>query len=200
VNTKSTLPRLSDVARMERAVADFLEAAQIATPDTADTPRRVTKMWLEHLVDGYGRRPEDIIPRLSPSKAKDLIIMRDIEVHSVCPHHLLPYEISAHVAFLPDGFTAGFSRIAEVVEARAHRLILLEDLVADIADVLLERLSAKGVAVRLDTRHGCMIYQGSPRRKTRVDATAMRGVFAHDKKLAARVQKTLDRDAHRRQR
>lgn len=178
---------------MERAIAEFLDAAQLTTPDTGDTPRRVVKMWLEHLVDGYGRRPEDILPKLSPTKAKDLIVMRDIEAHSVCPHHLLPYEITAHVAFLPDGFTGGFSRIADIVEARSHRLILLEDLVADIADVLLERLQAKGVAVRLDTRHGCMIYQGAPRRRTRVDATAMRGVFAHDKRLAARVQKTLDK-------
>lgn len=177
---------------MESAVAEFLEASGLAMPITQETPRRVVQMWLKHFIDGYGRRPEDIITRLSPTKARDLIVMAGIETHSVCPHHLLPYEITAHVAFLPDGFTAGFSRIADVVEARAHRLILLEDLVADIADVLLERLGAKGVAVRLDTRHGCMIFQGAPRRHTRVDATAMRGVFAHDKRLAARVQKKLD--------
>jgi GTP cyclohydrolase IA len=181
------------VRRLEQAVRDFLEAAELVMSETKDTPRRVTKMWLEHLVDGYGRRPEEIVGRLSPTKARDLIVMRDIEAHSVCPHHLLPYDIVAHVAFLPDGFTAGFSRIAELVEARAHRLVLLEDLVADIADTLLDRLRAKGVAVRLDTRHGCMLYQGSPRRRTRVDAVAMRGVFADDKALAARVQKTLDR-------
>ena len=190
---KFPAPRLSDVARMERAVAEFLEAAQIQNERTSETPRRVVKRWLEHFIDGYGRKPEDIIPRLSPTKAKDLIVMSDIEVHSICPHHLLPYEINAHVAFLPDGQTAGFSRIAELVESRAHRLILLEDLVADVADVLLERLGCKGVAVRFDTRHGCMVFQGSPRKRTRVDAVALRGVFAHDKALAARVQKTLYR-------
>jgi GTP cyclohydrolase I len=190
--SNGSAPKLRDVARMERAVAEFLEAAQLITPDTDKTPGRVVKMWLEHLIDGYNRQPSDIIRKLSPTKARDLIVMRDIELHSVCPHHLLPYDITAHIAFLPDGYTAGFSRIAELVESRTHRLLLLEDLIADVADTLLTTLQAKGVAVRFDTRHGCMIYQGTPRRQTRVDATAMRGVFAHDKALSARVQRTLE--------
>ena len=168
-----------------------MDALGINNPETKDTPRRVAKMWIEQLTDGERRNPDDIIRKLSRTRSRETIVVRNIEVHSVCPHHLLPYELKAHVAFVPDGYTAGFSRIADYVEARAHRLVLLEELARDIVDGLHERLKAKGVAVLLESRHGCMVFQGTPRRATTVDAFAFRGHYELDAKAQMQAQRLL---------
>ncbi len=176
---------------LEHAVRAFLDALGVDTPETQDTPRRVAKMWIESLADGEERDPDEAIPRLSRTRAREPIVVRNVEVHSVCPHHLLPYELMAHVVFVPDGYTAGFSRIADYIEARAHRLVLLEELARDVADGLFDRLKAKGVAVRLDSRHGCMVFQGTARRATRVEAFAYRGLYERDLRALERVQRLL---------
>jgi GTP cyclohydrolase I len=180
-----------NIGAVEDAVRAFMDALGIDNVETKDTPRRVAKMWIESLTDGERKNPDEIIRKLSATRSRETIVVRSIDTHSVCPHHLLPYELKAHVAFVPDGYTAGFSRIVEYVEARAHRLVLLEELARDIADGLHERLKAKGVAVLLESRHGCMVFQGTPHRATTVDAIAFRGHYEKDQKAQLQVQRLL---------
>ena len=163
---------------MQRAVADFLDAAGLSDdPDTLRTPERVAKMWSEQLIDGYDKKPDEIVTRLSVTRSQDIVIVRDLEVNSVCPHHLLPYPILAQVAFLPNGKTTGFSRVAALVELYAHRLALLEDLAGDIAQGVMDALQADGAACYLHSAQSCMHFQGVKRQRSRVDAFAVRGAF-----------------------
>lgn len=174
---KSRVASAGKQRRVAAAVEALVKALDVESEQTRKTPERVAKMWLDHLIDGEHTRIDEVIPKLSKTPSDDLIIMRDIAVHSVCPHHLLPYEVNAHLAFVPNGVTCGFSRIAQWVEVCAHRMILLEDLAQTVTDGFYQRLGARGVAVFLDSRHGCMLYQGTPRPETRVQAWAFRGVF-----------------------
>jgi GTP cyclohydrolase IA len=176
---------------VEEAVRALLVALDVENPETKNTPERVARMWMESLVDGEHKNSDQIMRRLSRTQSRETIVLRKIEAHSVCPHHLLPYELEASIAFVPDGYTAGFSRIAEYVDARAHRLVLLEELSRDLADGLQLRLKAKGVAVMLRSRHGCMVFQGTARRATTVDAFAFRGSFEKDVRARAQVQALL---------
>ena len=167
------------------AVARFLDALGLPRevrdgPDVAATPRRVAEAWLGDLVDGYGREPAEILAETIPSRSADLVVITGVDFHSVCPHHLFPSHGLAHVAYLPGGRLAGFGQIVRLVDALAHRLVLQEDLVRQIADALVLHLGARGAACVLETEQLCMIVRGEKRSRARVRVEAFTGALAKD--------------------
>jgi GTP cyclohydrolase I len=159
------------------AVRAFLRATGAdAVAETAGTPERVAKLWQESLLDGTDADVSKFIHKLMPTRSRDFAVITNVETHAVCPHHLLPFEVQAHIGFVPNGHTAGFSSVARYAEIACHRLTLLEDLVAEMADGLMQRLGASGVACRLVSRQGCMVYRREKHTHARVVASAYRGV------------------------
>jgi len=174
-----------DAAAAEAAVASFLAALGLppevrAGPDLAETPRRVAEAWLEELADGYGRDPARILAGALPSRARDLVAVTGIDYVSVCPHHLLPSRGVAHVAYLPGGRVAGFGQVVKVVDALSHRLVLAEELAADVAGALVEHLGARGAACLLEAEHLCLSVRGERRPRARAHAEAWVGELALD--------------------
>ncbi len=124
-----------------------------------DTPRRVARMYAE-VFEGLWQDPASHLQTAFTEEYDELVVLRDIPFHSMCEHHLLPFEGVAHVGYLPDGRIAGISKLARVVDAFARRPQVQERLTNQVADILMERLAAKGVAVIMEATHTCMTCRG----------------------------------------
>ena len=126
-----------------------------------DTPKRVAKAYRE-MFNGYELNPAEELGRTFEEVAgyDDLVIVRDIEFHSHCEHHMVPIVGKAHVGYLPDHKVVGLSKIARVVDIFAHRLQTQEALTAQIAGVMQEVLNPRGVAVMIEAEHMCMAMRG----------------------------------------
>jgi GTP cyclohydrolase I len=172
-------------ARAAEAIGRFLEALPLPPevrggPDLDGTPARVAAAWLEDLVDGYARDPEDVLAGAMPSASRDLVTVTGIDFHSVCPHHLLPSRGVAHVAYLPGGRVVGFGQIVKLVDCLAHRLVLEEDLALQITEALVEHVGARGAACLLDAEQLCLTVRGERRSRARAHAEAFAGALARD--------------------
>jgi GTP cyclohydrolase I len=169
----------------EDAVERFLDALGLpsdvrGSPDLAETPRRVAETWLGELADGYRRDPAQVLAGAQPSRARDLVAVTGIDYVSVCPHHLLPSRGVAHVAYLPGGRVAGFGQLVKLVDALSHRLVLAEDLAADVAAALSRHLGARGAACLLEAEHLCLSVRGERRPRALAHAEAFTGELARD--------------------
>ena len=129
------------------------------------TPERVAKA-LQYLTHGYDLNPEDILKSALFSEEYDeMVIVKDIEVFSMCEHHMLPFFGKAHVAYIPDGKIVGLSKIPRVVDAFARRLQVQERLTTEIRDCIQSVLQPKGVAVVIEASHMCMQMRGVQKQK-----------------------------------
>jgi len=149
------------------------------------TPRRVAKMYHE-LFAGLNEDPAQYLEVGFDEQYDEMVVLRDIPFYSMCEHHLLPFMGKAHVAYLPDGKVVGLSKLARVVEAFARRPQLQERLTTQIADLLMEKLQAKGAAVILEANHTCMTIRGVRKPGSVMVTSAMRGQFR--KNLATRTE------------
>jgi GTP cyclohydrolase I len=178
-----------DLPRIERAVREILLAIG-EDPDRdglADTPRRVARAYRE-LFAGLQQHPGTHLRRVFAhgTPAGDLVAVRDIEVFSMCEHHLLPFTGRAHVVYMPHaGRVVGLSKVARTVDVFARRPQLQERLTAQIADAFVEHLDARGVAVVVRAEHLCMKMRGVGKQRARMVTTACRGVLEHDPALRA---------------
>lgn len=145
------------------------------------TPERVERA-LRFLTQGYGADPVKVCGPLFREHYNEMVLVRDIELYSLCEHHLLPFFGKAHVAYIPDGYVMGLSKIAWIVDLYARRLQLQERLTEQIADQLQNCLSAKGVAVIIEASHLCMMMRGVEKQHSRTVTSAMRGCFLDDQK------------------
>ncbi len=173
-------------AAMEKAVADLLEASGAELDaETRDTPGRVAKAFAEDLLDGYGQDPvAALASSLVPAPRKgELVIASQLDFHSMCPHHLLPYKGTAAVGYLADAHLVGFGKIAEAVDALSHRLILQETLVHRLCEAVMTALQPLGAGVVITAEHGCMQVRGPMRRQSRITVEAWAGAFEHDAEL-----------------
>jgi hypothetical protein len=114
---------------MRRAVQAFLVASGLPPddPELRETPTRVAEAWAEHFLDGYGRDPDTVLSERIPvpeGSRGELVVVTGLRFHSMCPHHLLPVEGRAHLAYVPGAFVVGFGRLAALLDTWAHRLIL----------------------------------------------------------------------------
>lgn len=149
-----------------------------------DTPARVVKSWAE-LYRGYTQDPEKILSRTFNKCGYDeIVLLKNIELYSMCEHHMLPFTGMAHVAYIPGARVVGLSKLARLVDCFARRLQIQERLTCQIADAIVEHLAPKGVAVVIEAKHHCMCSRGVGKQNSAMQTSALRGVFKN--KPAAR--------------
>ena len=149
------------------------------------TPYRVAKA-MQFITKGYHEDPEAILrSALFKEKYRQMVIVKDIEIYSMCEHHMLPFIGKAHVAYIPDGYITGLSKIARVVEAFARRLQVQERLTTDIMNCIDKTLNPLGVAVVIEAQHMCMILRGVQKQNSITTTSAFSGAF---ERLATREE------------
>jgi len=146
------------------------------------TPQRV-EASLRWLTRGYGMTVEDAIGNaVFEESHQSMILVRDIELYSLCEHHMLPFFGRAHVAYIPDGRIVGLSKLPRIVEVFARRLQVQERLTDQIADAVMDVLQPTGVGVVIDAAHFCMMMRGVEKQNSRTVTSALRGAFRDDPK------------------
>ena len=146
------------------------------------TPARVATS-LQWLTRGYGMSVEDVIgDALYHEQHNNLVCVRDIEIYSLCEHHMLPFFGKAHVAYLPNGRLVGLSKIPRVIEVFARRLQVQERLTDQVADALMRVLEPRGVGVVIEAYHLCMMMRGVEKQNSRTVTSALRGALLDDGK------------------
>ena len=142
-----------------------------------DTPKRHAKA-LEFLTSGYNKDIDAIVGKaIFREKSNEMVIVRDIELFSLCEHHLLPFYGKAHVAYIPDGKVIGLSKIPRIVDAYARRLQVQERMTTQISSKLMEVLQPLGVAVIIEAFHLCMMMRGVEKQNSYTITSSMLGVF-----------------------
>lgn len=142
-----------------------------------ETPRRVGKS-MQFLTQGYDQHPEEILKSaMFKEDYKEMVIVKNIEVYSMCEHHMIPFIGKAHVAYIPNGYITGLSKIARVVEAFARRLQVQERLTTQIKDCLQDTLNPLGVAVVIEAKHLCMAMRGVQKQNSVTTTSDFTGAF-----------------------
>ena len=167
-----------DFERAERAITELLRAVG-EDPDRdglRDTPARVARMYAE-MFSGLGRDPADVMTTSFDLAHDEMVLVRDIEVWSMCEHHLVPFFGVAHVGYIPgrDGQITGLSKLARLVDLFSHRPQVQERLTTQIADSMVSYLSPRGVIVVLECEHLCMAMRGVKKPGSRTITSAVRG-------------------------
>jgi GTP cyclohydrolase I len=145
------------------------------------TPVRAAKA-VQFLMHGYDLDPEEILKSaLFRDDYKQMVIVKDIEIYSMCEHHLLPFFGKAHVAYIPNGCIVGLSKIPRVVDAYARRLQVQERLTTEIRDCIQKTLNPLGVAVVIEAKHLCMLMRGIQKQNSVATTSAFTGEFENDK-------------------
>jgi GTP cyclohydrolase I len=144
------------------------------------TPERVAKA-MQFLTQGYTTNPEDILKSaLFNEEYSEMVIVKDIEVYSMCEHHMLPFFGKAHIAYIPNGTIVGLSKIPRVVDAFSRRLQVQERLTIEIRDCIQKTLNPKGVAVVLECQHMCMQMRGVQKQNSVTTSSAFTGLFMNN--------------------
>ncbi|MFL9999090.1 GTP cyclohydrolase I FolE [Paraburkholderia sediminicola] len=177
-----------DAAAFELAVTGMLEASgiDIDPAQTGRTAQRVRELWQKRLLDGYDTDPAEVLGAGFEDARRDMVIIRNIAVHGVCPHHLLPFRGVAHVAYLPGGRLHGFGRIARMIDAIGHRYTYQEWMTNEIANALVAYGQARGAACLIEAEQLCLLMGENRRGDERVVTQCFAGEFGHD--LQARTE------------
>ena len=142
-----------------------------------DTPRRVAKA-LTFLTHGYRDNLAEVINQaLFTQDTSSMVIVKDIEVYSLCEHHMLPFFGRCHIGYIPDGKVFGVSKLARLVDMYARRLQLQERLTEQISQVVMQEIGAKGVGVMIEARHLCMMMRGVEKQNSTMVTSSVLGVF-----------------------
>lgn len=182
-----------DGPAFERAVADLLRACGVPPEGahTGKTPRRVRELWEKRLLGGYALDPAEVLGPGFDDPREDMVVVRGIAVHGVCPHHLVPFRGTAHVAYIPGGRLHGFGRIARLVDAIGHRLTYQEWMTRDIADALVTHGLAQGAACVIEAEQLCLLLGEDRRGDERVVTQAFSGRFNTDAQLRAEFMQAI---------
>src|SRR4051812_31600450 len=167
-----------DQARIARAVREILVAVG-EDPDREgllETPARVARMYAE-LFSGLHEDPRLYLRKFFSEQYDEVVLVRDISFNSMCEHHMLPFMGQAHIGYVPNGRVVGLSKLARVVEAVARRPQVQERMTETIANLLVEELQAKGVAVVIEATHTCMTIRGIRKPGSLCVTSAMKGLF-----------------------
>ena len=142
-----------------------------------ETPKRFVKA-LREMTEGYAQQPQEVLKVFEDGGENydQMVLVKDIPVYSMCEHHMAPFMGKAHVAYIPDGKLVGISKVARVVDCFARRPQIQERLTEQIADLIMEQLAPKGVAVVLEAQHTCMIVRGVRKPGSVVVTSALRGL------------------------
>ncbi len=180
-----------DGPAFEEAVRALVRACGVDDePHMAETASRVRALWEKRLLGGYGQDLARVLGAGFEDTREDLVVIRGISVHGVCPHHLVPFRGVAHVAYVPGGRLHGFGRIARLVDAVAHRFTYQEWLTRDVADALVEHGKAKGAACIVEAEQLCLLLGEDRRGEERVVTRAYAGAFGTE--LQAELHRLVD--------
>ena len=150
--------------------------------DIQKTPERVARS-LAFLTEGYQKDPHEVVNgALYKQDHQNMVLVKDIEIYSLCEHHLLPFFGKAHIAYIPDGHILGLSKFARLAEIYARRLQTQERLTEQIAQAVWETTTPQGVAVVIEASHLCMMMRGVQKQNSKTITSAMRGVFLEDQR------------------
>ncbi|KGV83545.1 GTP cyclohydrolase I family protein [Burkholderia pseudomallei MSHR3951] len=174
--------RRFDPIAFEAAVRALLEASgiEIDSAHTGRTAQRVRELWQRRLLDGYEVDPAQALGAGFDDPREDMVIVRSIAVHGVCPHHLLPFRGVAHVAYLPGGRLHGFGRIARMIDAISHRYTYQEWITHRIATALVTHGQARGAACLIEAEQLCLLMGENRRGDERVITQCYAGEFERD--------------------
>jgi GTP cyclohydrolase I len=146
------------------------------------TPERVAKS-MKFLTEGYNSSAEEVVGKgIFKEEHDNMIMVRDIELYSLCEHHMLPFFGKAHVAYIPNGKIVGLSKIPRIVDVYARRLQVQERLTEEIADGLCRVINPSGVGVVIEAYHLCMMMRGVQKQNSKTITSALRGAFREDPK------------------
>jgi len=146
------------------------------------TPERVAKA-MQFLTHGYGVDPAEILKSaMFKEEYQQMVIIKDIEIFSLCEHHLLPFFGKAHIAYIPNGYITGLSKIARVAEAYSRRLQVQERLTVEILNCIQDTLKPMGVAVVIEAKHLCMVMRGIQKQNSVTTTSAFTGAFLNNVK------------------
>ena len=163
---------------MEQAYTDIIK--EIDDPDRpglTGTPRRAARA-MRFLTRGYSQNLEEIINDARfPTQSSEMVVVQDIELYSLCEHHLLPFVGKCHVAYIPDKFVIGLSKVARIVDMYARRLQNQENLTMDIAQAMHAATDVEDVAVIIESKHLCMMMRGVEKQNSVMKTSAMLGIF-----------------------
>ncbi|NTV01533.1 MAG: GTP cyclohydrolase I FolE [Chlorobiaceae bacterium] len=170
------------IAPMSDAVVSLLEGIgeDPEREGLVKTPERVAKS-LRFLTSGYRQDPEEVLMKAVFTESYDeMVLVKDIDIYSMCEHHMLPFFGKAHVAYIPDGKIVGLSKIPRVVEVFARRLQVQERLTQQIRDAIQNVLNPRGVAVVIEATHMCMVMRGVQKQNSITTTSAMSGDFMNN--------------------
>lgn len=173
--------RLSEIA-LRDLVAEVLRriGEDVGRPGLVKTPERVEKS-LQWLTRGYGLSVDRVIgDAIFDEDHRNMVLVRDIEMYSLCEHHILPFFGKVHIAYIPDGRIIGLSKLPRIVEVFARRLQVQERLTEQIAQAVWDVLKPQGVGVVIEAYHLCMMMRGVEKQNSKTLTSAMRGVFLDD--------------------
>ncbi len=150
-----------------------------------NTPKRAAKAF-EFLTQGYSQSVETIVNgALFQSDNDEMVLIKNIELYSLCEHHLLPFIGKCHVAYMPNGKIIGLSKIARIVDMHARRLQVQENLTREIAQTILTITGAKGVGIIIEAQHLCMMMRGVEKQNSVMSTSVMLGIFREDMRTRA---------------
>ena len=150
-----------------------------------DTPKRATQAF-KFLNQGYSQNLDEIVNgALFESDNEEMILVKDIEMYSLCEHHLLPFIGKCHIAYLPAGRVLGLSKLARIVDMFARRLQIQENMTKQIADAIMEVTNARGVGVIVEAQHMCMMMRGVQKQNPHMKTSVLLGTMRSDFKTRA---------------
>ena len=170
------------LAELERVFADLLDAIgeDREREGLLKTPGRAARSF-EFLTAGYRQSVDEVVNEaIFDSDASEIVMVKDIELYSMCEHHLLPFIGRAHVAYIPSGRVIGLSKVARIVDVFARRLQIQERLTTQVADALMQSLQPLGVAVVIEPKQLCMMMRGVEKQNSIMKTSCLLGVFKED--------------------
>ena len=169
---------------MEKHWAAIIESIgeDLERPGLVDTPKRAAKAF-EFLTRGYAQSVDDVVNEaLFPTDSSEMVLVQDVELYSLCEHHMLPFIGKCHVAYIPTGNVLGLSKVARIVDVFARRLQIQEALTTQIAETIMSVTDAEGVGVIIEAQHMCMMMRGVEKQNSLMKTSAMLGTFRSEQK------------------
>ena len=180
---------------MEEYFSKIIEeiGEDITREGLVDTPKRAAKAF-KFLNNGYEKNLDEVLNgAIFEADTEDMVIIKDIELYSLCEHHLLPFVGKCHIAYLPQGHVLGLSKLARIVDMYARRLQIQERLTKQIADAVETAVHAKGVAVVIEAKHMCMMMRGVEKQNSVMTTSVMTGIFREEMSTRAEFLSLINR-------
>jgi GTP cyclohydrolase IA len=185
----------ADKSEFQQSVASMLQSLdpEPNREGLVDTPKRVEKAF-RFYTSGYAQDPREVIGSgLFEAETDEMVLVKNIELYSLCEHHLAPFFGKAHVAYIPSSKIVGLSKVARVVEIFARRLQVQERLTMQIAQALEDVLQPRGVAVVIEASHLCMMMRGVEKQNSSTVTSCLRGLFRSDERTRSEFLKLVGR-------